>query len=154
MMGVLFLQHHGWLLCFHFLNDSPIGLVYLWISTRTLRFVFAIILHVCRSYPLSVKKEIWLHLNFLNIKHFPQIFIINVEGIILLNNDRTKEQLGYTVESGKRMTYRVLGFCFLVQSSDYSPNYLHERINHFIDSLQDLLVMNLFFISSFVTFSS
>ncbi|XP_068634694.1 nardilysin-like [Aristolochia californica] len=55
------------------------------------------------------------------------------------NQLRTKEQLGYTVQSGTRMTYRVLGFCFLVQSSDYDPIYLHERINHFISSLQELL---------------
>ncbi|KAG9445281.1 hypothetical protein H6P81_016621 [Aristolochia fimbriata] len=52
---------------------------------------------------------------------------------------RTKEQLGYTVQSGTRMTYRVLGFCFLVQSSDYNPIYLHERVIHFISSLKELL---------------
>ncbi|CAL9778048.1 unnamed protein product [Musa acuminata subsp. burmannicoides] len=52
---------------------------------------------------------------------------------------RTKEQLGYVVESGPRMTYRVLGYCFRIQSSKYSPLYLHDRINNFINGLQDLL---------------
>ncbi|RWW10416.1 hypothetical protein BHE74_00022453 [Ensete ventricosum] len=52
---------------------------------------------------------------------------------------RTKEQLGYVVESGPRMTYRVLGYCFRIQSSKYGPLYLHDRINNFINGLQDLL---------------
>ncbi|WOL14776.1 nardilysin-like [Canna indica] len=52
---------------------------------------------------------------------------------------RTKEQLGYVVESGPRMTYRILGYCFRVQSSEYSPIHLHDRINNFINGLQDLL---------------
>nr|XP_010921137.1 nardilysin-like isoform X2 [Elaeis guineensis] len=52
---------------------------------------------------------------------------------------RTKEQLGYVVQCGPRMTYRVLGFCFLVQSSEYSPIYLHDRIDNFISGLQELL---------------
>ncbi|KAG1338961.1 Nardilysin-like [Cocos nucifera] len=52
---------------------------------------------------------------------------------------RTKEQLGYVVQCGPRMTYRVLGFCFLVQSSEYSPIYLHKRIDNFISGLQELL---------------
>ncbi|KAG0487975.1 hypothetical protein HPP92_006786 [Vanilla planifolia] len=52
---------------------------------------------------------------------------------------RTKEQLGYIVECGPRMTYRVLGYCFSVQSSKYNPCYLHTRINDFVCSLQQLL---------------
>ncbi|KAJ0979208.1 hypothetical protein J5N97_014682 [Dioscorea zingiberensis] len=55
------------------------------------------------------------------------------------NQLRTKEQLGYVVECGPRMTYRVVGFCFRVQSSEYSPLYLHERIIHFISGVQELL---------------
>ncbi|XP_020086086.1 nardilysin-like isoform X2 [Ananas comosus] len=52
---------------------------------------------------------------------------------------RTKEQLGYVVECGPRMTYRVLGFCFRVQSSKYGPFYLQERIENFVNSIQGLL---------------
>ncbi|KAK8921222.1 Zinc-metallopeptidase, peroxisomal [Platanthera zijinensis] len=52
---------------------------------------------------------------------------------------RSKEQLGYVVDCGPRMTYRVLGFCFRVQSSKYNPCYLRERIDNFIGGLNDLL---------------
>uniref|UniRef100_A0A1D1XVB1 Insulin-degrading enzyme n=1 Tax=Anthurium amnicola TaxID=1678845 RepID=A0A1D1XVB1_9ARAE len=55
------------------------------------------------------------------------------------NQLRTKEQLGYVVDCGTRMTYRVQGFCFRVQSSEYSPPYLHQRIASFINSLQEFL---------------
>ncbi|MQL76025.1 hypothetical protein Taro_008407 [Colocasia esculenta] len=55
------------------------------------------------------------------------------------NQLRTKEQLGYVVDCGTRMTHRVQGFCFRVQSSEYSPSYLHRRIVNFVDSLQELL---------------
>ncbi|XP_031249701.1 nardilysin-like [Pistacia vera] len=55
------------------------------------------------------------------------------------NQLRTKEQLGYVVESSPRITYRVFGFCFCVQSSKYNPIYLQERIDNFISSLQELL---------------
>ncbi|GAB2234121.1 hypothetical protein Droror1_Dr00003358 [Drosera rotundifolia] len=57
----------------------------------------------------------------------------------LFNQLRTKEQLGYVVDCGPRMTYRVFGFCFCVQSSDYDPIYLHNRIDSFIHGLEDLL---------------
>ncbi|GLT80672.1 hypothetical protein SLA2020_520990 [Shorea laevis] len=57
----------------------------------------------------------------------------------LFNQLRTKEQLGYAVECSPRITYRVFGFCFCVQSSKYSPVYLQERIDIFINSLEDLL---------------
>lgn len=49
------------------------------------------------------------------------------------------------MESGTRMTYRVLGFCFRVQSSEYNPLHLHERINNFINDVKELLVI-IFFI--------
>ncbi|XP_043723576.1 nardilysin-like isoform X2 [Telopea speciosissima] len=58
----------------------------------------------------------------------------------LFNQLRTKEQLGYVVECSPRMTYRVLGFCFCVQSSNYDPVYLQGRVDNFITSLQKLLV--------------
>ena len=56
---------------------------------------------------------------------------------------RTKEQLGYVVECSPRVTYRVFGFCFIVQSSEYSPIYLQGRIDNFINGLEELLVSNL-----------
>jgi nardilysin len=55
------------------------------------------------------------------------------------NQLRTKEQLGYVVDCGTRMTHRVLGFCFRVQSSKHSPPYLQERLDAFIDKLQHIL---------------
>eukprot|EP01018_Ginkgo_biloba_P000447 Gb_03820 [translate_table: standard] len=55
------------------------------------------------------------------------------------NQLRTKEQLGYVVDCSARMTHRVLGFCFRVQSSNYSPPYLQERIDSFIIQLQQIL---------------
>ncbi|KAL2925501.1 Nardilysin-like [Bienertia sinuspersici] len=55
------------------------------------------------------------------------------------NQLRTKEQLGYVVECSPRMTYRVFGFCFCIQSSKYNPVYLQERIDEFIDGLKDML---------------
>ncbi|KAJ9698882.1 hypothetical protein PVL29_007786 [Vitis rotundifolia] len=57
----------------------------------------------------------------------------------LFNQLRTKEQLGYVVECGPRITYRVFGFCFCVQSSEYNPVYLQGRIDYFINGLEDLL---------------
>ncbi|KAJ4719217.1 Insulin-degrading enzyme [Melia azedarach] len=55
------------------------------------------------------------------------------------NQLRTKEQLGYVVESSPRVTYRVLGFCFCVQSSKYNPIYLQQRVDNFISGLEELL---------------
>ncbi|XP_031485488.1 nardilysin-like isoform X2 [Nymphaea colorata] len=52
---------------------------------------------------------------------------------------RTKEQLGYVVESGPRMTYRISGFCFRVQSSQYNPSYLQGRIDQFIHGVEKIL---------------
>jgi hypothetical protein len=40
---------------------------------------------------------------------------------------RTKEQLGYTVSSGSRLTHGVLGFCVVVVSAKYSAEVgMHE----------------------------
>ncbi|XP_027334300.1 nardilysin-like [Abrus precatorius] len=57
----------------------------------------------------------------------------------LFNQLRTKEQLGYVVECSPRVTYRVFGFCFCVQSSEYDPVYLQGRIDNFISGLEELL---------------
>ncbi|XP_050216582.1 nardilysin-like isoform X2 [Mercurialis annua] len=57
----------------------------------------------------------------------------------LFNQLRTKEQLGYVVECSPRVTYRVYGFCFCIQSSKYSPIYLQDRIDNFINGLEELL---------------
>ncbi|OWM66636.1 hypothetical protein CDL15_Pgr010287 [Punica granatum] len=56
------------------------------------------------------------------------------------NQLRTKEQLGYVVECSPRVTYRIYGFCFCVQSSKYNPLYLLGRIDNFINGLEELLV--------------
>ncbi|KAJ1422925.1 Peptidase M16, C-terminal [Sesbania bispinosa] len=57
----------------------------------------------------------------------------------LFNQLRTKEQLGYVVECSPRVTYRVFGFCFCIQSSEYNPVYLQGRIDNFINGLEELL---------------
>ncbi|XAR60816.1 Insulysin [Bertholletia excelsa] len=57
----------------------------------------------------------------------------------VFNQLRTKEQLGYVVECGPRATYRVMGFCFRVQSSEYNPVYLQQRVDNFVTGLKDLL---------------
>ncbi|KAL4558442.1 hypothetical protein LXL04_036642 [Taraxacum kok-saghyz] len=57
----------------------------------------------------------------------------------LFNQLRTKEQLGYVVDCSPRVTYRILGFCFRVQSSEYTPIFLQSRIDTFINQLQQLL---------------
>lgn len=63
---------------------------------------------------------------------------------------RTKEQLGYVVQCGPRMTYRVLGFCFCIQSSNYNPYYLHQKIENFVGGLHDLLVSQRYVIRAMV----
>ncbi|XP_018441552.2 nardilysin-like [Raphanus sativus] len=55
------------------------------------------------------------------------------------NQLRTKEQLGYVVECGPRLTYRVHGFCFCVQSSKYGPTHLLGRVDNFIKDIEALL---------------
>ncbi|KAL2470900.1 Insulinase (Peptidase family M16) family protein [Abeliophyllum distichum] len=57
----------------------------------------------------------------------------------LFNQLRTKEQLGYVVDCSPRVTYRILGFCFRVQSSEFNPVYLQERIDNFINALEEML---------------
>ncbi|KAL7152177.1 hypothetical protein ABFS83_04G079600 [Erythranthe nasuta] len=57
----------------------------------------------------------------------------------LFNQLRTKEQLGYVVDCSPRVTYRIIGFCFRVQSSEYNPVYLQGRIDNFINGLEEML---------------
>lgn len=48
---------------------------------------------------------------------------------------RQKEKLGYLIEKKVRIDYSVLGFTILVQSSKH-PQYIEERIDHFIDTMK------------------
>ncbi|CAI0401778.1 unnamed protein product [Linum tenue] len=57
----------------------------------------------------------------------------------LFNQLRTKEQLGYVVQCSPRVTYRIYGFCFVLQSAKYNPVYLQERVEGFINGLEELL---------------
>ncbi len=45
---------------------------------------------------------------------------------------RTKQQLGYSVSSGTRLTHGVLGFCVTVVSAAYPPGHVEERIEAFL----------------------
>ncbi|CAN1266237.1 At1g06900 [Linum perenne] len=55
------------------------------------------------------------------------------------NQLRTKEQLGYVVQCSPRVTYRINGFCYVVQSAKYNPFYLQGRVESFINGLEELL---------------
>ena len=52
---------------------------------------------------------------------------------------RTKEQLGYTVHSGSRLTGGLLGFCIIVQSDNRGPVYVHQRIDAFLTAFWERL---------------
>jgi nardilysin len=55
---------------------------------------------------------------------------------------RTKEQLGYTVFSGLRLSSGMLGFCIIVQSGgkeEIGPNYVQVRIDSFLQSFKSKL---------------
>lgn len=94
-----------------------------------------------RGYILLKCLEFACHtLKFVMLRPWVLMKLCWVNGKLFCAGRRTKEQLGYVVECGPRMTYRVLGYCFRVQSSEYSPIHLHGRIDNFINSLQDLLV--------------
>ena len=45
---------------------------------------------------------------------------------------RNKEQLGYYVDCAMKRTAGVNGFCFIIQSAEYSPVQLEERISKFV----------------------
>ena len=47
---------------------------------------------------------------------------------------RTKEQLGYTVQSGTRLTHGISGFCVIVQSGVHGPRHLDSRVDSFLES--------------------
>jgi nardilysin len=74
----------------------------------------------------------------INLKALMDLFDEIVEEPFF-NQLRTKEQLGYVVDCSPRVTYRILGFCFRVQSSEYDPVYLQGRIDNFINGFKDLL---------------
>lgn len=52
---------------------------------------------------------------------------------------RTKEQLGYTVSSGTRMTHGISGLCVIVQSGVHGPVYLDGRVDAFLESFVERL---------------
>jgi nardilysin len=52
---------------------------------------------------------------------------------------RTKEQLGYTVSSGPRLTHGISGFCVVVQSSVYGPLHLNSRVDVFLTGFLERL---------------
>jgi insulysin len=51
---------------------------------------------------------------------------------------RTKEQLGYVVFSGARMTTTTIGYRFIIQS-EKTPEYLEERIDSFLSGYADTM---------------
>eukprot|EP00798_Chlamydomonas_sp_ICE-L_P021126 gene21126-28013_t len=53
------------------------------------------------------------------------------------NQLRTKEQLGYTVHSGVRMTHGILGFCFTVQSAKFPAEHVDASVETFIQGFYD-----------------
>eukprot|EP00887_Chlorella_sp_A99_P000580 scaffold17.g580.t1 len=55
---------------------------------------------------------------------------------------RTREQLGYTVSSGMRLTHGVLGFALLVMSGEHGPAHLDARIDAFLLAFGDLANMS------------
>lgn len=56
---------------------------------------------------------------------------------------RTKQQLGYSVDCGMRMTHGMIGFAFRIMSSSHSPSDLEGRIYAFItDFVADLYKMD------------
>jgi len=52
---------------------------------------------------------------------------------------RTKEQLGYVVFSGARLTSTTIGYRFIIQS-EKTPEYLEGRINSFLSNYASMLV--------------
>ena len=53
---------------------------------------------------------------------------------------RTKEQLGYTVSSGPRLTHGVSAFCVVVQSGVHGPVHLDSRVDAFLEKFAERLV--------------
>lgn len=84
---------------------------------------------------MLVLRLLFLYLSFVNPAYF-----VSLRTKIHISGYRTKEQLGYNVECSPRVTYRVFGFCFCIQSSEYNPVYLQGRIDNFLNGLEELLV--------------
>jgi len=56
------------------------------------------------------------------------------------NQLRTNEQLGYIVWSGTKSDYGIKSYRVLIQSDVQPPNYLHERIEVWLQSYEETLV--------------
>lgn len=54
----------------------------------------------------------------------------------LYDSLRTKQQLGYTVSSGTRLTHGVTGFCVVVVSAAFEAGEVEVRIEAFLDDYQ------------------
>jgi hypothetical protein len=54
----------------------------------------------------------------------------------LYDSLRTKQQLGYTVSSGARLTHGVTGFCVVVVSSAFDASTVEQRIEAFMHEFQ------------------
>lgn len=52
---------------------------------------------------------------------------------------RTKQQLGYSVYTGARLTHGVLGFCITVVSAAYSADHVADRIEEFLSDFDTTL---------------
>lgn len=52
---------------------------------------------------------------------------------------RTKQQLGYTVHSGTRLTYGTLGYAVVVVSAAYGAQEVEERIEAFLQQQEAVL---------------
>ncbi|CAD7699759.1 unnamed protein product [Ostreobium quekettii] len=49
---------------------------------------------------------------------------------------RTKEQLGYSVNSQIKATHGVVGFAFSLSSGKYPPSYIEKRIDSFLEAFE------------------
>lgn len=57
----------------------------------------------------------------------------------LYDSLRTKQQLGYTVSSGARLTHGVSGFCVVVVSAAFEAAEVEHRIERFMAEFQQTL---------------
>jgi secreted Zn-dependent insulinase-like peptidase len=55
------------------------------------------------------------------------------------NTLRTKQQLGYIVSSGTRLTHGVLGLCITIQSKTHSATSMEARIDEFLTTHLQML---------------
>jgi secreted Zn-dependent insulinase-like peptidase len=54
----------------------------------------------------------------------------------LYDSLRTKQQLGYTVSSGARLTHGVTGFCVVVVSAAFDAATVEQRVEAFMHTFQ------------------